>query len=254
MLAVTASGTERSMLTNRVIPVLLYRGTELCKGVKFDSWRGVGSAVQAMKLYDRRKVDELIFLDVGATREGLGPDLDLVREVADEFSCPLTVGGGIRSVEDVKQLLRAGADKVAICTCLDLIPEVVEAFGSQAVVASIDHQEGSTFISSGRVPTRMSPVDRAKHAMNLGAGEILLNSIERDGTMQGYDLGTLAAVAGEVNVPVIVCGGCSGYEDMAQAFEVGASAVAAGALFQFTQHTPMGASRYLRTKGFHVRV
>lgn len=242
------------MLTSRVIPVLLYRGVELVKGTKFDSWRGVGSAVQAMRVYDRRKVDELIFLDVGATREGRGPDFDLVAEVADEFTCPLTVGGGIRSLEDVKILLRSGADKVAIGTHLELIRPIADAFGSQAVVASVDYKASECYIRSGSLPISFNPVAVAKLASNDGVGEVLLNCIDKDGTMQGYDLEMIRAVSNAVTVPVIACGGCSGYEDMERAFEAGAAAVAAGALFQFTQATPIGASRYLKSKGLHVRV
>ena len=206
-----------------------------------------------MKLYDRRKVDELIFLDVGATREGREPNLDLVAEVADEFSCPLTVGGGIRTLENVKQLMRVGADKVAIGTCIDLIPEIAYAFGKQAVVASVDYRAGEVYVRSGVIPTRHAPERWAEHVANLGAGEILLNCIDRDGTMGGYDLDTIRLVSGHVSTPVIACGGCSGPDDMAAAINAGASAVAAGAVFQFTQLTPINACRYLRGKGVHVR-
>lgn len=233
---------------------MLYKGAELVKGQKFDSWRGVGSAIQAMRLYERRKVDELIFLDVAATREGREPDYKLIREVADEFSVPLTVGGGIRTIEHVKQLLRSGADKVAVGTCIELIPEIAHAFGRQAAVASIDYRSDGCYVRSGLVPTFDSPWERARHAENLGAGEILLNCIDRDGTMQGYDLETIRMVSGSVCVPVIACGGCSGYDDMAKALEAGAAAVAAGALFQFTQNTPIKAARHLRGMGFHTRV
>jgi len=242
------------VLTSRVIPVLLYGGHELVKGQKFDSWRGVGSALQQMQLYEKRKVDELIFLDVSATREGRSPDLKLVREVADEFSCPLTVGGGIRTVEDIKQLLRSGADKVAIGSAIDLIPEASHIFGKQAIVASVDHRGDQTFARSGLINVGKHPAKWAEHCANLGSGEILLNSIDRDGTMQGYDLEMIRRVSGSVNVPVIACGGCSGYDDMAAALEAGASAVAAGALYTFTQATPIKASRYLKGKGFHVRI
>lgn len=233
---------------------MLYKGDELVKGQKFDSWRGVGPATQAMLLYNKRKVDELIFLDVGATRQGREPDYDLVAQVADEFSCPLTVGGGIRTADHVKRLLRSGADKVAIGTCIDLIPEIAHAFGKQAVVASVDYRSDGVYVRSGLIPTQYTPERWAEHCVNLGAGEILLNSIERDGTMQGYDLDAIRRVSGHVNVPVIACGGCSGYDDMQRALEAGASAVAAGALFQFTQATPIGAARHLRGKGFHVRI
>jgi len=207
-----------------------------------------------MNIYDRRKVDELILLDVGATREGRGPDLDLVAEVADEFRSPLTVGGGIRSLEDVKQLMRSGADKVAIGTRTDLIPEIADSFGCQAVVASVDYKAKECYIRSGTQSIGFNPVAVAKRLAGDGAGEILLNCIDRDGTQQGYDLETLQQVCLSVDVPVIACGGCSGYPDMAKALQAGASAVAAGALFTFTQATPIGASRYLKEKGFHVRV
>ena len=237
-----------------MIPVLLYRGEELVKGEQFDSWRGVGSAIQAMQLYDRRKVDELIFLDVAATREGRSPDLALVAEVADEFSCPLTVGGGVRTLEDVRQLLRAGADKVAVGTAIELVPDIARTFGAQCAVVSVDHKGGETYVRSGMIPVRTSPADWAKRACAMGAGEILLNSIDRDGTQQGYDLAIIRQVCAAVEVPVIACGGCSGYEDMALALDAGAAAVAAGALFQFTQATPMGAVKYLKERGYHVRV
>ena len=242
------------MLTSRIIPILLYRGVELVKGKRFDSWRGIGPATQAMQIYNRRKPDELIFLDVGATRENRGPDLALVREVADEFYCPLTVGGGVRSWEDFRQLLRNGADKVALGTWWDSIPDLARDFGSQAVVVSIDYRENQTYIRSGTKSLGLPPVAVAKKLTEEGAGEVLLNSIDRDGTMSGYDLDTINQVSQAVNVPVIACGGCSGYEDMAKAIDAGASAVAAGALFAFTEATPIGASRYLKQRGFHVRL
>lgn len=242
------------VLASRVIPILLYRGEELVKGQRFDSWRGVGSAIQAMRIYDRRKVDELIFLDVGATREGRSPDLKLVAEVADEFSCPLTVGGGVRTLEDVRQLLRSGADKVAVGTAVDLVPDIARTFGSQCAVVSVDHDGAQVYVRSGLIPVKANPVNWAKQVCDNGAGELLLNSIHRDGTMQGYDLTIIKQVCAAVDVPVIACGGCSGYEDMAKALDAGAAAVAAGALFQFTEATPKGAVQYLKEHGYHVRV
>ena len=206
-----------------------------------------------MKLYDRRKVDELIFLDVGASRDGRGPDFDLISEVADYFSVPLTVGGGVRTYDDVKQLLRSGADKVAIGTAIDLLRDVAHDF-SPSIVASVDYRGDECFVRSGTIPLNETPVRLAERVANLGVGEILLNSIDRDGTMQGYDLDMISAVSSAVSAPVIACGGCSGYEDMEMAIDAGASAVAAGALFQFTQATPIGACRYLKGRGFHVRV
>jgi cyclase len=243
------------VLTSRVIPVLLYGGHELVKGQKFDSWRSVGSALQQMQLYAKRGVDELIFLDVSATREGREPDYQLVKEVTEAFDVPVTVGGGISTYEQAIAMLRnCGADKVAIGTHTEIVPELSNAIGCQSVVVSIDHRGDKCFIRSGAIPVNETPWDRAERLVNAGAGEVLLNSIDRDGTMQGYDIETLKRVTGSVGVPVIVCGGCSGYEDMEKALEAGAAGVAAGALFTFTQATPRNAARHLRGKGFHVRI
>ena len=246
------------MLASRIIPTLLYRGEELVKGQQFDSWRPVGSAVQAMRIYQRRQVDELIFLDVGATREGRTPDAALISQVSDGFFCPLTVGGGVRTLEDVRTLLNAGADKVAVGTAVDIVPDIARTFGSQCAVLSVDYRgEGSSasvFIRAGLVDVKRHPVEWAKHWAQNGAGEILLNAIDRDGMQQGYDLGTIRDVAEAVSVPVIALGGCGYYHDMSAALKAGASAVAAGAMFQFTEATPKEAARFLRREGHHVRV
>lgn len=223
------------------------------KGERFASWRVVGVPAQAMAVHNRRCVDELILLDVSATREGRKPSFDLVKRVADDFACPLAVGGGIGSVEDVRELLRSGADKVVIGTRYDLIWAITHEFGSQAVVASVDYAKDEAYHHSGQERWGCNPVDLALRAANLGAGEILLNSISLDGTMKGYDLETLRQVSAAVNVPVVACGGCSGYEDMGRALNAGASAVAAGALFQFTHHTPKGAVKHLKERGHAVR-
>lgn len=241
------------MLASRVIPVVLIDGVEMVKGKAFSSWRHVGSPVQALRIFKARKIDELLLLDVKATNDGRPPDFDLVAQLADDLDIPLTVGGGIRSLDDVKRLLRSGADKVAIGTHLELVPAIAGTFGSQAVVASVDYRGSGCYTRSGSLPTGFDALATAKRLSNDGVGEVLLHSIERDGTMQGYDIETIRSVSNAVNVPVIACGGCSGYEDMAKAFDAGAAAVAAGALFQFTQATPRGACQYLKSKGFHVR-
>jgi imidazole glycerol-phosphate synthase subunit HisF len=252
------------VLKVRVMPTLLYRGATLVKGIGFDSWRPVGAAMQAIKVYNLREVDELVFVDIRATLEKRGPDLQLIDELADECFAPLTVGGGITNVEDVRGLLAAGADKVAVNTAgiesPDLISDIADAFGSQCVVQSIDVRrslDGSVEVltASGTRPTGLAPVDVAREAERNGVGEILLTSIDRDGTMTGYDLELIAQVTSAVRVPVIASGGAGTYEDMRRAVEdAGASAVAAASIFHFTQQTPLEAKRYLASAGVPVRL
>lgn len=247
------------MLAHRVIPTILCRGRQQVKGVGFDSWRSVGLAAQAVRVHQERGVDEIILLDVTATKEGRGPDLELVRELSKCCFMPLTVGGGVRTIQDVDDLLRAGADKVAICTAFEIISDCAARFGSQAIVASMDVKGEYVYCHSGehRIVGKEGYCFRHGWPFNLwlaGAGEILLNNIEHDGTMAGYDLGLIGEVASKVDIPVIASGGCSGYEDMLKAIKAGASAVAAGALFQFTDATPMGAATYLHDHGIEVRL
>jgi cyclase len=245
------------------MPTLLYKEYGLVKGTGFDSWRRIGSAMQAVKVYNMREVDELVFLDITATLDGRPPDFTLVDELADECFMPLTVGGGVASVEHVRALLQVGADKVAVNTAaIDdplLIRRIADRFGAQCVVASIDARrtaDGYEVVThSGTRPTGRSPVAVAASAAEQGAGEILLTSVERDGAMNGYDVGLTRAVADAVSVPVIASGGASSYEDMARVLREGrASAVAAASMFHFTEQTPLEAKRYLRDQGFAVRL
>jgi cyclase len=252
------------MLKTRVMPTLLHKDVGLVKGVRFDSWRRVGSAMQAVKVYNMREVDELVFLDIAATREGREPDYELVDDLADECFMPLTVGGGVRTLEHVERLLKVGADKVAINTALlerpQIVGEAAETFGSQCVVASIDAWRGDdgsleVVTRSGSVRTGRDPVELAHEVQELGAGEILLTSIDRDGTMEGYDLDAVRAVAAAVTIPVIASGGAGDYRHMAEAvLHAGASAVAAASMFHFTQQTPREAKHYLRSRGIAVRM
>lgn len=252
------------MLKVRVLPTLLYKEVGLVKGVGFDSARRVGALMQAIKVYNLREVDELAFLDITATPQGRPPDLALVDDFADECFMPLTVGGGVRSAEDVRGLLKVGADKVAMNTGAvenpNLIREVSQRFGAQCVVVSIDARrvgEGrwEVWTRSGTRPTGLDPVAWARSAEGSGAGEILLTSIDRDGTMEGYDLPLVRAVADAVSIPVIASGGAGNYEHMARAIlEAGASAVAAASIFHFTQQTPLEAKRHLRARGVPVRL
>lgn len=248
----------------RVLPTLLYKDVGLVKGVGFESWRRIGSAMQAIKVYNLREVDELVFLDITATREGRPPDFALIDELADECFMPLTVGGGVRTLEDVQRLLRVGADKVALNTAAvetpDLIRQIAQRFGSQCVVVSIDarrHQDGTyeVYTRSGTHPTGWDPVGLAQEVESLGAGEILVTSIDRDGTMEGYDLDLIQRVSAAVNIPVIASGGAGNYEHMAQVLSSSkATAVAAASMFHFTHQTPLEAKRYLRDRGFNTRL
>lgn len=251
------------MLKLRVIPTLLYRDFGLVKGSRFDSWRQVGSPIQAIKVYNMRGVDELVFLDVAATPGNRPPDFGLVDDLADDCFMPLAVGGGIRSVEDVRRLLQVGADKVVIGTAAVVNPEVISEaashFGSQCVIVAIDTaydgQRTTVRIRCGREETGLDAVDLATRMQALGAGEILLTSIDRDGTMEGYDVETLRAVSDAVSIPVIASGGAGSYQDMAAAVALGhAGAVAAASMFHFTEQTPIDAKRHLRSCGYAVRL
>ena len=251
------------MLKVRIMPTLLYKDVGLVKGVGFNSWRRVGGAMQTVKVYNLRQVDELVLLDIRATLDGRGPDLAVVDELADECFMPLTVGGGVRTIDDVRALLMVGADKVSMNTAAieksELIREVADRFGSQCAVVSIDarrQSDGSyaVFTHAGTRDTGLDPVTVARNAERMGAGEILLTSIDHDGAMDGYDLDLTAMVSAAVHMPVIASGGAGSYHDLADALGQGhASAVAAASMFHFTEQTPLEAKRYLDGLGFAVR-
>ncbi len=251
------------MLAIRIIPTLLHRGDVLVKGKKFNAWRSVGHVQQAARIHASRGVDELVILDIGATPMHRGPDFALVEKLTDRNFTPIAVGGGIKAVADVERLLRSGADKVVLGNVFLEDPMQVEKIsrkvGSQAVVIAIDTTQGKDGVyvglRRGQVEcTALNPVMWARQAEKFGAGEILLTSIDREGTMEGYDLETIRAVSEAVTIPVVAHGGCGSYEHMHEAILAGASAVAAGALFQFTDCTPKGAAEYLKTKGIEVRL
>jgi cyclase len=245
------------MLKTRVIPTLLHKGFGLVKGVQFDSRRAVGSPMQAVKVYNLRNVDELAFLDVTATAEGRGPDFELIDELADECFMPLAVGGGVRTLADVRGLLAVGADKVIIGTAAleqpTIVNDAADRFGAQCVVVSVDTRGDEVWTHSGTRATGRAVVDVAVDMAARGAGEVLLQSIERDGMMDGYDLDRLRVVSEAVSVPVIASGGAGTFAHMADAVAEGASAVAAASMFHFTEQTPMEAKEFLRTCGVPVR-
>ena len=252
------------MLKLRVMPTLLFKDTGLVKGEAFDSWRRVGSALQAIKVYNLREVDELVFLDIAATRGGRAPDFETVDELADDCFTPLTVGGGVRTVDDVGRLLRVGADKVSINSGAIDSPELVLAaaaeFGTQCVVLSIDvrrHADGGleVFDRCGRRATGREPVAWAREVERLGAGEVLLTSLDRDGTMEGYDIDLVRRVCDALTIPVIASGGAGSCADMtAGVVEGHAAAVAAASIFHFTEQTPRDVKLNLRAAGLPVRL
>lgn len=245
------------MLATRIVPVVLYRGHEAVKGRGFDSWRSVGLVRQAVRVYERRNVDELVLLDIAATPQGRGPDVALVRDMAGECFFPLTVGGGVTHLDHVRDLLANGADKVALNTAAvetpDLISDAARKFGRQAVVVSIDVSHGSVATHCGKVDAGIDPVAWAMDVERLGAGEILLNVVERDGTLAGYDLDLIRAVSAAVSIPVIASGGAGTYDDFLAGLAAGAHAVAAGAIWHFTDATPGEAAEHLAAHGVPVR-
>ena len=244
------------MLSKRIIPQVLVRGRQLIKGKQFKSWRSVGVAMQAMKIHAMREVDELMLLDISATAEGRGPDLSLIEELSETCFVPLTVGGGIRTVNDARAVLRAGADKVAVCSGgVNSVLDISHHFGVSTVVGVIDYRrEDVVFIEGGRQSLNSKVANYAVAMKFAGAGEILLQSVEREGAMNGYDLDMISEISSAVEVPIIAAGGCSSYENMEEAFNAGADACAVGALFQFTDSTPKGAAEYLDGKGVKVRL
>jgi cyclase len=251
------------MLKVRVIPTLLWKDFGLVKGVGFDSWRRVGPVLPAVKVYNTRDVDELVLVDIMASREGNEPDCGSVLDFAEECFVPLTVGGGITNITQIQRLLRSGADKICINSAAYADPGLIEAaakrFGSQCVMVSIDVRRMPDgryvcFSHSGTQATAHAVEDWARQMQDQGAGEILVTSIERDGTMQGYDLELIERVVNVVTVPVIASGGAGNYEHMRQAIQrAGASAVAAASIFHFTEQTPAEAKKALAAAGIPVR-
>lgn len=214
----------------------------LVKSVKFQNERYVGDPLNAVRVFNEKEVDELIFLDVTATVENRSPDFDAMAEIASECFMPLAYGGGISTFEQARQVFNLGVEKVIINSAAfgspDLIREVAEVYGSQSVVVSIDVKKSilgkySVYTHRGKVDRKVNPVEHAKNVVELGAGEIFLNCIERDGTGAGYDLTLIRNVSNAVGVPVVACGGAGGLAHFREAVENGASAVSAGSLFVY---------------------
>ena len=250
------------MLKVRVIPTLLWKNFGLVKGVGFDSWRRVGPVLPAVRVYNQREVDELVLVDITLHDTDQNPDFESVTDFGHDCFVPLTVGGGITNIEQVRRLLRAGADKVAVNTAVyrtpALVNDIAARFGVQCVVVSVDvrAEDGGwrCYSNAGATPTGREVVEWARELEDRGAGEILITSVERDGTMEGYDLALIEAVASAVKIPVIASGGAGNYRHMVEAVkQAGASAVAAASIFHFTEQTPAGAKAALAEAGIPIR-
>jgi imidazole glycerol-phosphate synthase subunit HisF len=246
----------------RVIPCLDVSNGRVVKGVNFVDLRDAGDPVEQAQAYDAAGADELCFLDIGASHEGRGTIIDVVRRTAEVCFMPLTVGGGVRSAEDARALLLAGADKVAVNSAAVARPEVVAdiaaRFGSQCVVASVDARRSGDhweiFTHGGRKPTGLDALDHAVKLAELGAGELLVTSMDRDGTRDGYDLALTRAIADAVNIPVVASGGVGNLDHLVDGVREGhASAVLAASIFHFGQHSIADAHAALRAAGLPAR-
>lgn len=252
------------MLAKRIIPCLDIANGRVVKGVQFVELRDAGDPVEAARAYEAQGADELTFLDITASHEARDTIVDVVRAVAQQVFMPLTVGGGIRTAADIRKLLQAGADKVSINTAaLDnpsILNETSKQFGSQCIVLAIDarrrgaEQAWTVYTHGGRKPTAREAVEWAREGVDRGAGEILLTSMDKDGTKDGYDLELTRAVAEAVNVPVIASGGAGELRHLYEALEIGrAEAVLAASIFHFGEFTIEQAKEYLRCRGVEVR-
>jgi cyclase len=256
-------------LAKRIIPCLDVKDGRVVKGIQFVGLRDAGDPVEQAMRYDAERADELVFLDITATHEGRASMLDVIRRTADSVFIPFTVGGGIRTVDDFAAILGAGADKVAVNTAALRHPALVEGaarhYGSQCVVVAVDARRSNpesqpmpsgweVYTHGGRTPTGVDAVEWCRRAEQLGAGEILLTSMDRDGTRDGYDLPLLEAVSHAVRIPVIASGGAGALEHLDHALTAGAHAVLAASIFHFGEFTIAQARQYLAHRGHPVRL
>ncbi len=252
------------MLTKRIIPCLDVKEGRVVKGTNFVNLRDAGDAVELAAFYDAQGADELVFLDITASSDGRATVLEMVRHTAEQVFIPFTIGGGIRSLNDMLKMLEAGADKVSINTAAvqnpGLIAEGANHFGNQCIVLAIDAKRNSSggwevFLHGGRTPTGLDAVEWARQGTELGAGEILLTSMDADGTKNGYDLELTRAVSEAVSVPVIASGGAGNLEHLYEAVAQGkADAVLAASIFHYGEYTLQQAKEYLNHKGVPIRL
>ncbi|HET6478400.1 MAG TPA: imidazole glycerol phosphate synthase subunit HisF [Dehalococcoidales bacterium] len=255
------------MLTKRIIPCLDVKDGRVVKGTSFIQLRDAGDPVELAAFYYQQGADELVFLDISATPEGRDTLIDVVERISEQVFIPLTVGGGLRTTSDMRRLLKAGADKVSINTAAVLTPELIREgaarFGSQCIVVAIDanrvpHNQKikwEVYTHSGQKPTGIDAVSWARRAVEMGAGEILLTSIDADGHRAGYDLELTSAISGAVSVPVIASGGAGTLEDLYQALVAGkADAVLAASIFHYGTYSIPETKEYLAKKGIAIRI
>jgi cyclase len=251
-------------LTKRIIPCLDVKEGRVVKGIQFVQLRDAGDPVELARFYDEQGADELVFLDISASVEGRKTMVEVVKSVASELAIPFTVGGGINALEDMKRILRAGADKVSLNTAAvlnpDLIAEGASYFGSQCIVVAIDAKYDDelgtwrVYTHGGRKPTEKKVVEWAKYAAELGAGEILLTSMDSDGEKQGFNLELTKAVSEAVTIPVIASGGAGSALHFEEAFTIGkADAALAASIFHYKETSVHEVKEYLREKGVAVR-
>lgn len=252
------------MYTKRIIPCLDVKDGRVVKGTNFVGLRDAGDPVELAKVYDSRLADELVFLDITASSDGRNTMVDVVERVAAEVFIPFTVGGGIRTVEDIRTMLKAGADKVSLNTAAvknpELLAEGAKRFGRQCIVLAVDARQSGAdswevYINGGRTPTGMDVLEWVKRATDLGAGEILLTSMDKDGTKDGYDIALTRAVSEAVNVPVIASGGAGEMEHFYEVLTAGkADAVLAASVFHYGQFTVGQVKENLKSRGVEVRL
>lgn len=250
------------MLASRVIPCLDIRDGRIVKGVRFTGLRDAGDPVESAVRYEGQGGDELVLLDVSATPEGRTSSVETVRAVREKLSIPLTVGGGVRTVEDVARLLEAGADKVGVNTAAvrrpRLVADIAERFGSQCTIVAVDaartrRGQWRVVVTSGKEPTARDVVDWCREVSERGAGEILLTSWDRDGTREGYDTDLVAAVSSSVNLPVIASGGADRAEHLVEAVRAGASAALVASVLHYGEWTVAGLKAEMAAAGIEVR-
>jgi cyclase len=251
-------------LAKRIIPCLDVTAGRVVKGVNFLELRDAGDPVEIARRYDAQGADEITFLDITASSDGRDLILPIIEAVASQVFIPLTVGGGVRTVADVRRLLNAGADKVGINTSAitnpQLVADAAHKYGSQCIVVAIDAKQVSpgkweVFTHGGRNATGLDAVEWAKNVARLGAGEILLTSMDKDGTRSGFDLGLTRAVADAVDIPVVASGGVGGLQDLADGIKIGgADAVLAASIFHFGQHTVQEAKQFMAAQNIAMRL
>jgi len=250
------------MLKNRIIPCLDVKNGRVVKGINFVDLKDAGDPVEQAKIYSDGGADEICFLDITASNENRETIYEVVERTSKKCFVPLTVGGGVRSVEDINKLLNCGADKVSINSAAVQNPEVIiegsKKFGSQCIVVAIDAKKNDdkweVFTHGGRNNTKMNAIDFAKKIEDSGAGELLVTSMDRDGTQVGYDIDLISKISSKVNIPVIASGGVGNLDHLVDGIKSGASAVLAASIFHYGKHSVKDAKEYLDSKGIPVRI